>query len=553
MDGLLFKKTVQEIKPILEGAFVSKIYQPVSNILHLNLRGQKEDLNFFAFLEPRLQGIFLGEKNLPNPRNPSAFTMLLRKHLQGMILQEISQPGLERLLCLSFGNKKLVIEIMGRYSNLALLQDDLVLGVLKPQREESQRPIMPNISYKYPPGQGKVHPQSLSIADLKDREEKVWRVLFNTVEGLGPHTARELAYRAQIDPEENISQLDDTEIKKLEEVMGWLTNFLQRKDSQPTALIDHGEIKNIFPFNPNGWPHLQRKHFSTLSSMVEEYILKSWFKEKIEKERTEIKKVVQKELNRKKRKSQKLQEDYRKAKNHEELRIKGELLTAYAHNIKKGMKEITLPNFYDSEKPLSIELKPHLSPQANSQNYFKQYRKRKKAVKHLQREYNKNMRLIKHLEQVLHFLQEAETLHELEEIREELIGTGIMSPKKKQKKPEKTYPLSFASPDGHTVLIGRNNKQNDEILRSASSEDLWLHVKEMPGSHGIIKTNGQKCPESTLLFAAELVAYYSKARHSSKVPVDYTKVKNVKKPRGSPPGFVRYENYKTIMVSPQKS
>lgn len=558
MDGILLHKTRKELQQKLKGAFITKIYQPSSQVFHFEFR-QQQTINLYLFLMPSTQGLFISSYRLTNPPTPPPLIMLLRKYLQGKVLQDISQPGLERLIKFHFPPFYLVAELMGRHANLVLLRDDQVLGVHKPQGQDSSRPLTPGMSYTFPPQQDKMDPATITEKDLfhslqAHESTPLWRFYFQNLMGVGPRTAREMAHRGELNPETPIDALQAEEHSRVGQGLLWLQEVLTSSQTQPTLLWKGSTPWEVFPFNPIGWPDFKREHFSSLSSMFEQAYLLQWQKQQIEQEQQRLNNAVKKEMGKQKKKISHLLDDYRKGKNYEELRIKGELLSAYAHAVKKGMDSVTLPNFYDEETPMEIQLKPHLTPHGNAQHYFKQYHKRKKSLKYINREYAKTQRHIQYLEQVQHFIQQADTKEVLEEIKEELIDTGVYRIQKKKKKNQKKAaekPRTLVGPQGHTILIGRNNRQNDELLRQAKSQDIWLHAREMPGSHVIIKIDQKNCSNETLLFGAQLAAYYSKGRSSSKIPVDYTRVKDVRKPKGAPPGYVFYENFKTLLVSPQ--
>ena len=554
MDGVMLSKVREELTEQLKSGYVMKIFQPHNQVLNITFRCQQQNKNLYFFLSPSQQGVFLSNYSLENPLKPPPLTMLLRKYLQGLALKAIEQRGLDRVLTFNFGSYQLMVELMGRHANLALIKDSQVLGVLKPQDENSPRPISPGLPYNPPPLQGKYDPDQVPWSEIQQQiaGEKTWRVIFEFVEGVGPKTARDLSVRAGLDPEKPADQLSTSQFNRIPPAIDWLQNFLQQSPPQPTALFDNGKLFAMFPFQPVAWPQLEQKHYSTLSALLEENIIHSWEREQIQSQKKNLQKIINREFKKKERKLQKLQDDLREARGSENLKVRGELLTAYAHKVEKGQKTVTLPNYYQNNSPIEIQLKPELNPHANAQRYFKKYHKKKKAQKHLKRQIALTRREIKYLEEVGHYLEDASSLQEINELETELRAAGLIrSRRKKGDEKSRSQPRQFKTSDGRDILVGRNNRQNEELFRNSKKHDLWLHAREIPGSHVIIKTENQEVTEKDLLRAAGLAAYFSQGRQDSKVPVDYTSVKNLKKPRGSPPGYVHYENYQTIMAPPQ--
>jgi len=554
MDGVMLFKIREELERELTTCYVNKIYQPHPQVVHIDFRCKQRNKNLFVFLSPSDQGIFLADYQMGNPPKPPVFTMLLRKYLQGMQLEEIKQRGLDRILTFRFGSYELIIELMGRHSNIALVKEGKVLGVLKPQGEGSQRPINAGLPYNPPPAQGKFDPGEVPWEDILNggTNKKSWRLIFDNIEGVGPKTARDLIVRAGLDPEKQAEDLDTSQLEKIKQSVSWLENFLYNSPPNPTALYEKEELFEIFPFEPVGWPNLEQESFDNLSELLQSTVIKSWEKNQLQGKKNQMQKVVNKELKKKERKLQKLQEDLREARGSEALKIKGELLTAYAHKVKKGEQVVELPNYYKDNSPLEIKLQPELSPHANAQRYFKKYHKKKKALKHLKRQIALTQREARYLDEANHYLEEADTLKDVFDLEEEFREAGIIPVRKKKTGLDiKSSPRQFKTSDGRVILVGRNNRQNEELFRKAKDHDLWFHTREIPGSHVIIKTEQKPVKDDDLLKAASLAAFFSKGKQDSKVAVDYTQVKNLKKPKKSPLGFVHYENFQTILAPPR--
>ncbi len=558
MDGIMLHNIKKELAETLQGGFVTKIYQPNPALFNICFRKDKNNYRLFIILDSDLQGLFLSSQSIANPPTPSAFAMQLRKHLEGSFLQDIEQPGLERLLALNFGPLTLFAEFMGRNRNLVLVKDGLVLGVMRPKGKNSPRPLLSGGHYDFPPDQGKSQPAQFNIYQLKKTTKPTapaWQLLFNNLEGAGPRTCQELIYRSALDPNLTVMELTDKDLAKIQKTVDWLACFLKDKQAQPTALFENTDTncRGIFPFKPTGRQGFSSKIYPSFSLLLESTIFHKWQENSSAKSKNPLIKILQKEIKKKERKIQNLAEDFRRAKEYDTLRIKGELLTMYGHQLNKGLDKVSLPNIYAANENIEIKLKPELPPHANAQDYFKKYRKSKTAIKHLKRQEYLTLMELKSLRQSLHFLQEAASEEEISNIKNELANINLVREKKK-KKPDKflNKPLSFSTEEGFKVLVGRNNTQNDKLVRQAHPEDLWFHVKDIPGSHVILKSAGQGHTDSNILMAANLAAFFSSGRGSSKIQVDYTKAKNLKKPKGGPLGLVTYSNHKTIIIEPVK-
>lgn len=554
MDGIFIHKLQQELKEKLIGSYILKIYQLAPKVFNFVLRQRNQNFNLYIFLEANFQGLFTSNQSLPNPEKPTAFAMLLRKYLQGSILTDIKQQRLERILTLDFSRTQLLVELMGRSTNLILCQQDVILGANQLKSSKTPRPLLIGQNYTPPPSQEKLDLWQLTLDQLTPTANTpYWRYIFDTIEGIGPKTAKEIVYRAGVDPNTIIAEASSPQLTAIYQELMSLVVFLRSQQKQPCAVGEKQGPKDFFPFKPQYYPPQQIVEFNTFSEMLATSFLEPYQQQKLAQQKKALQNPLQKEFKKKQRKTTNLIDDYHSAKAGDIYRVKGELITAYAHQIKKGMTAVTLPNFYQEESPLLIELKPHLSPHANAQNYFKQYHKKKKALKYIQRELRRTQQDIAYLEQTMHFIEQASSEDDLAAIANEIIALGYyIPPRKNRQKSKPLPPRQFTSPQGYPILVGRNNKQNEELIRQAHKLDFWLHVKELPGSHVVLE-NREVSPELTstdLEYAAKIAAFFSKAKGSSNVAVDYTQIKNLKKPRGAPPGFFHYQNYSTVYVTP---
>jgi predicted ribosome quality control (RQC) complex YloA/Tae2 family protein len=459
----------------------------------------------------------------------------------------------------------LIAELMGKYSNVILLDDnEMVLDAMKriTEKQNSERQLYPGIKYENPPGQNKLNP-----LELKNKEEfrqiieeefsqAAFRAVMYNFRGIGPYSAREIVYRADIDPSKNYNELSDLEKNKIAESMLELFSQFKNGIYNPVIALDKQEVDYISAFILKHRNPEEIKEFDDLNLMMD-YYFKEFLKDKELKRRIrELNKVVSTYLNKNIKKQKKLKRQLQESKNAEKYKKMGELITANIYQIERGDEKVVANDYY-SKDPNEIEIKldPSKSASENAQKYFKKYNKLKKSVKHLKREIAKLRHEEKYLKQVSMNIEQAETLDDLEEIREELKEENYIKKQKQNKRKnsnKKLPPRKFISSDGYQILVGRNNKQNDRLTKKVANDgDIWLHTKVIAGSHVIIKRDtGADIPDKTLTEAAAIAAYFCKARESTNVPIDYTPVENVNKPKGAKPGLVYYDKYQTIYIDP---
>ncbi|QKG84705.1 fibronectin/fibrinogen-binding protein [Kroppenstedtia pulmonis] len=557
-DGIVARAVVHELESVLVGCRIAKIYQPGEAELIFHIRGRGSNHRLLISAHPAYPRIHLTEKPVENPLTPPMFCMLLRKHCEGGVIEGIHQVGLERVLHLDVRTRndlgdevirRLVVEIMGRHSNIVLL--DLETGkILDGIRRVSpgmsrHRQILPGIRYESPPEQHKKNPldtdQEEFLRSLQFNQGRLDRQIVQQFSGIGPLNAREILHRAGLGSRE-----------KLWDNFASVMTDIGNHQYHPTIVYQQKASFSVIPLT-----HLsgETESFPGISQCLE-----SFFHGKAERDRSRqqnhdlirnLKTVVDKNHN----KIDKLEKELASTKKADTYRTYGELLTAFMHQVKRGDSSLTTVNYYDPESPeVTIDLDPQLSPSDNAQRYFKLYNKAKSARKWNREQIEKTRQETDYLESVLVQLENASP-GEAEEIREELEEEGWLrtkTPQRKKKKNQPPKPTSYTSSEGVTILVGKNNKQNDILThRIASPTDTWLHTKEIPGSHVVIR--GKQFSEATLQEAAMLAAYFSKARESSQVPVDYTLIRHVKKPSGARPGFVIYEEQKTLFVTPDEN
>jgi len=576
-DGLMLAAIQSELSKTLVGAKIDKIYQPARTDIMLNIRHHRERYRLLLSAHARDARVHLSTQPTENPTQPPTFCMVLRKHLEGGSIKEIEQPGLERVLKIHVATrdelgrpseKLLICEIMGKHSNILLVDpavNSITDGIRRYSHEVSRhREVLPGRPYIPPPAQNKLNPLRVDEDTFRNiilevpLENKVVKVLQNGFEGLSTIMAREIVFRAQLSEELTVNYCGEHEMRVLWQALQSLSIPASNGQFQSTIIEDNNKKPVEFAaFDITIWEEYTRYHGSP-SEIVDNFFTAVKLLDRFEGESQSLKTKLNKEVKRLKKKMSLQTESADTAQKAENYRAFGELLTANIYRMDKGNKEIEVENFYDPEgKSVVIPLDTRLSPAANAQSYFKKYVKAKKTRKAALEQARKSKAELDYLQGVLLNVEQATSLTDLDEIRQELIEQGYISdkkhkvPTKKEKKKAASPPLPFKSSDGFSILVGRNNKQNDRLtMKLAKDNDIWLHTKDIPGSHVIIKTQGMKVPDHTIHQAAVIAAFYSQARESQNVSVDYTPRKNVKKPRGAKPGYVIYEQQRTAVVTP---
>lgn len=554
-DGLFTHSMILELKENIMGGRITKVYQPYDNEIVIRIRANRQNHDLLVSAHPQYARMQLTNISFNNPQEPPHFCMILRKHLENGFLKSIEQVGNDRIVELQVSSRNelgdeqdivLVVEIMGRHSNLILVDrtNDRIINSIKPipPSQNSYRTILPGASYIQAPRQeDKVNPfefkntTELIGESLKDTTQ----LIQSNLEGFARQSAKELAHQLMNDDNTHTEKTYQDFIQQFK-----LTNL------KPTLYKNDKKEK----FAPFSYQTLDgdTEEFSSLSELLDRYYDQKAERDRVHQLASDLYTIINNELNKNKKKLVKMNRDLEETKLTDSYRIQGEVLTAYLHLVEQGMTEITLDNFYDNEK-ITIELDPQKSPSENAQYYFSRYQKMKKRKKHLTKQIQVTNMEIDYLESVLTQL-DVVSLDDIEEIRDELRSEGYIKSKsksKKRSKSKKSKPHHFRSTDGDDILVGRNNTQNDELtMRKANRTDWWLHTQNIPGSHVIIRSDDPS--EQTFIEAAHIAAYYSKSRESASVPVDSVQVKYINKPNGAKPGFVTYEGQNTYFVTPTK-
>ncbi len=574
-DGAFLHCLLEELQAAA-GSRVDKIYMPTKGSLVFLLRSKGFNGKLLLSAESGTARMQLTGGSFENPAVPPMLCMLLRKKLVGAKLIALRQPALERIVYLDFDTKNelgdpvlltLVIEMMGRNANIILLneQGKIIDSIRRTDAADTTRIIMPGVTYTPPPKSGNydllTQNPSVVLEQLKEVERRnLANELLRAVPGISPIVCRELSYKTLEYGDED-EPLSKEELQTLSEELNHLQQRLVSRKVTPVTVTDPTGKPLDFTF----FPVTQYGDGATVtpsSSFCR--LLDGFYEKRDQKARLQAKsqtltKFLNTTLSRLTRTVNVRTEELAKAKNCERLREYGELLKANLHLVKAGASGCRVVNYYDPEcKEITVPLSPALSPAANAQKYFKEYRKKCTAAGMLSGLIEKAKTDIAYLESVQEALRRVETTGEIAVIEQELIDSGWLkskgSKKGKVQNAKELPPYEFTSPDGFTVLAGRNNKQNDKLtLKLADKTDLWFHTKNIPGSHVIVKTEGREVPNETLTFAATVAATLSSGADSLGVGVDYCPVKRVKKPGGAAPGMVIYENYNTAFVNPDKA
>ncbi|MGY3765103.1 NFACT RNA binding domain-containing protein [Vagococcus vulneris] len=555
-DGLFTHYMVKELNAALLNGRLSKIHQPYEHEIMLVIRANGKNQTLLLSAHPSYARVQLTDISYKNPLSPPNFCMILRKYLEGSILTKIRQIENDRIIHFSFNSRNelgdieeivLIVEIMGRHSNIILLnkQTNKIIDTIKHvgSSQNSYRLLLPGAEYINPPASDKMNPFTLSSDKLfefvQTHPNLDSTAIINSFQGIGRDTGEEITYRMIQSEKEKIAAWNSFFSELASSLSPTLTNFQNKDYITPVPFINLSGTK---------------QNFQTLSQLLDAFYEGKAERDRVKQQAGELIRKVTNDQQKLKKKIKKLEQSLIDADNADIYRIKGELLTTYLHEVPKGAKEVKLPNYYDEATSLlSISLNKALSPSQNAQKYFQRYQKLKNGVKVVKEQISLARYDLIYLESVSSQLEIANP-SDIDMIREELIEEKYIKPKRHEakKKQKKSKPEEFISSDGVNILVGRNNIQNDQLtLKQAKKTDYWLHAKDIPGSHVIVKTDQPS--EQTLLEAAQLAAYFSKYRLSNHVPVDYVQVKHIKKPNGAKPGYVIYENQKTLFVTPSKN
>ncbi|WP_338753935.1 NFACT family protein [Bacillus sp. FJAT-52991] len=557
-DGLFTRAITKELLEQLQGGRVNKIHQPYKNETVLVIRAKGRNHKLLLSAHPSYARVQLTNEAYENPQEPPLFCMMMRKHLEGAVLGDIQQVGLDRLLIFEFKGKneigdlsykQLFVEIMGRHSNIVLVdkQKGTIIDSIKhiSAAVNSYRSILPGYEYIAPPAQNKANPLEADAEEVLRKIDfnsgRLDRQLVSNFAGLSPIIAKDIVLTCGMANRETLPGAFVNEMSAI-------------KQHRYAPIFIEQEQKSFFYMKD--LPHLEgeRKRFATLSELLDRYYVGKAARDRVKQQATDLERFIKNEKEKNETKLGKLKHTLEEAENADHFQLIGELLTAHLYAVKKGMTEVEVINYYDEEGgTIIIPLDPRKTPSENAQKYFSKYQKAKNALLVVQEQIEKTHEEIRYFDSLLQQIESASP-KDIEEMREELAEEGyikLKATKKKKTANKKPDIEAFTASDGTLLYVGKNNKQNDYLTNKfARRDEIWLHTKDIPGSHVVIRS--EEPSDQTILEAANLAAFFSKAKDSSSVPVDFTKVRHVKKPNGAKPGFVIYDNQQTVYVTPNE-
>lgn len=571
---VMMASLARKLDEVCRDARIDRVNQPNPNEILLQLHTQRGNERLLLSANPQSARAVFTRESRENPTQPPMFCMMLRKHLTNGRILSVREQGFERCIEIEIlsndelgvaASKRLICEMMGRNSNIILVGGDgRIIDCLKKVDTDmsEKRQVLPGLYYRVPPSQDKLPLANMTEEDFcalfsRFPEKPIADVLLDTVSGIAPLIAREIAFRAAGDVN---AACGDEEVrqKAVGETMRVKENFLTAKGI-PCMLIESttGAAKD-YSFTPikQYEPLYQTQEFESFSALLEAYYSARDAQNSLKARTAALRQAAERTRERTLRKLENQKNDLRRTENRESLREMADILGAFAYQVPRGAKSVTLPNLYaEDQKEIVIPLSEKLTPQQNVKRYYKEYAKLKNAAVVLKEQIEAGEEELRYLDTILDEISRAGNNADIADIREEMTAVGILRVRTQNKKTSRKKPgikpLLYESPTGLAVLVGRNNVENERLtLHEAGKNDLWFHVKTVPGSHVVLFTEGTAATDADILYCAALAAYHSSASEERKVAVDYTTVRNVKKPAGSKPGMVIYDKYRTAFVDP---
>lgn len=566
-DGITVAALVQELRDNLTGGRIAKIAQPEPDELLLTIKTPTGQRKLYISASASLPLIYLTDENKLSPMTAPNFCMLLRKHIGNGRITSISQPKLERIISLHIEHlnelgdlceKKLIIEIMGKHSNIIFCDDkDMILDSIKhvSAQMSSVREVLPGRTYFIPDTMEKSDPLSVNekkfLDTLKEKPVPLGKAIYTSFTGISPVIAEDICFLADLDSQLPASELDEDTFLHLFRQFSYYMDDIRGCHFHPCIYYDGTSPKDFGAVALSHFSNYTKQEFTSISEVLITYYATKNTLTRIRQKSADLRHVVQTALERNRKKYDLQKKQLRDTENREKYKVYGELIHTYGYNLAPNSRELTALNYYTNEE-ITIPLDPTLTPAENAQKYFNKYNKQKRTFEALTELIQETADDIHYLESISNSLDIALTEADLIQIKEELMQTGYVRRKYTKKKEKITSrPMHYISSDGYHMYVGKNNLQNEELTFSfANGNDWWFHAKGAPGSHVIVKTGGDELPDRTFEEAGRLAAYYSKNRGSDKVEIDYVEKKHVKKPNGSKPGFVvYYTNYSLVIDS----
>ena len=575
LDGIVIAALVKELRDTLLGGHIQKIAMPEKNELLLTVKNHAAQHRLLISCEASLPLLYLQAENKPSPLTAPGFAMLLRKHIGSGKITAVEQLGLERIVRIEttqlnelgdIAPRALYTELMGKYSNIIFTdENDVILDSMRrvPASVSSLREVLPGRPYFVPEKLQKTNPLELSETDFTaaltaQGSLPLDRALSSAFSGISSLIAQEVLFRTSLEPREVFDGLSAEKRNALYSVFSSLMETVRTERFEPVMYLrDEVPVEfSALPLETLKAEGLEARRYTSVSELLYSYYALRAESSRMRQKSSDLRRLVQNHLERSQRKRILQEKQLADSQKKEKYRIYGDLLNSYAYQIPAGADHYVAENFYDENRPLRIPLYKNLSPAENAKKYFDRYAKLKRTELAVGAELEKTVQEEAHLASVLTALELATEESDLAEIREELAAFQYVKRQRTQKgkRPQKiqSHPLHFRSSDGFDIYVGKNNYQNEELtFKVASGSDWWFHAKGMPGSHVIVKANGQELPDRCFEEAAALAAYYSKGRDQDKVEIDYLQRRNVKKVNGAPPGFVIYHSNWSMMAKPR--
>jgi len=566
-DGIVVANLAHELKESLVNGRIAKIAQPETDELLLTIKTQEGQRRLSISADASLPLIYLTGTNKPSPMTAPNFCMLLRKHIGGGRIVDIWQPGLERILHFTIEHldemgdlcrKDLVVEIMGKHSNIIFCTEDgKIIDSIKhvSAQMSSVREVLPGRDYFIPDTMNKLDPLTVTAEEfathLTEKPMPLAKAIYTSFTGISPVTAEEICSLAGVDSSIPAKDYSEDILLHIYTQFTIYLSAVKEHNFSPAIYFDGREPKEFSALPLTHFSNYTKKDYNTISEVLETYYSTRSQLTRIRQKSVDLRHVVQTALERNRKKYDLQLRQLKDTENRDKYKVYGELINTYGYNMEPGAKKLEALNYYTNEM-VSIPMDPTKTAQENSQRYFAKYNKQKRTFEALTELSQETLNEINYLESIQTALDIALTEDDLTEIKEELVNSGYIKRKFTKKKVKiKNKPLHYISSDGYHIYVGKNNLQNDELtFHFAVGNDWWFHAKKAPGSHVIVKTNGDELPDRTFEEAARLAAYYSSQRGSDKVEIDYVEKKQVKKPGGGKPGFVvYYTNYSMVIDS----
>ena len=568
-DGITIANIVSELNHTIVGGKINKIAQPEADELMITVKNNRTQYRLFLSASASLPLIYLTGENKQGPLTAPNFCMLLRKHIGSARILSVTQPGLERILIFELEHlnelgdicrKKLIVEIMGKHSNIIFCQeDDTIIDSIKhiSANMSSVREVLPGRTWFIPHTQDKMDPLSMSREAFTEtvfgKNLPVFKAVYTSLTGFSPLIAEELCVRSGIDPKRQAQELEETEKETLWQTTDNLVDRIRRQDFSPVIVYQEEEPLEFAAFPLTKYQEQKSVSYESISQVLESYYSMKNKITLIRQKSADLRRIVTTAIERTSKKYELQQKQQKDTEKKEKYRIYGELLNTYGYHLEEGARSLEALNYYTNEM-ITIPLDEHLSAAENAKKYFDRYTKLKRTEEALNELLEETRSDLEHLESIRTSLDIALDEDDLVEVREELMEYGYLRRKGSSGKKKKivSRPFHYRSSDGFDIYVGKNNFQNDELsFKFASGNDWWFHAKGQPGSHVIVKSNGEELPDRTFEEAARLAAFYSKGRQAPKVEIDYTQKKNLKKPNGAKPGFVIYHTNYSMIAEPK--